>query len=350
MKKCIVLDLDNTLWGGIVGEDGISGIKLSLASDGMGYIAFQQVLLDLSSAGMILAINSRNNFEDAIKVIQSHPNMLLKEHHFTAMRINWNDKAQNIIELAKEINIGLDSMVFLDDDPINRALVKDALPEVEVPDLPTNPADYAKFLLSLPYLAKDALTDEDKMRANLYVTERLRKEVEKSFDNREDFLQSLGIEMEVFIGDHSSVARLSQLTEKTNQFNVNKKSLNEKEMRELIDNPGFKVFHARIRDKFGDYGITNVAIVETKDTLWRIEQFLMSCRSIGRGIEEAFFHFICKTASEHDVDKISITFVPSEKNKPAMEFVAKYFGHPISREIDPVDVNNPRWIIIKNGK
>ena len=151
MKKCIVLDLDNTLWGGVVGEDGINGIKLDTETPGNGFLAFQQALLDLLEQGIILAINSKNNYEDAIGVIKEHPNMILKEKHFVAMRINWQDKVENMRELAKELNIGLDSMVFLDDDPLNRGLVQAELPEVEAPELPQDPAKYAKFLINLPY-------------------------------------------------------------------------------------------------------------------------------------------------------------------------------------------------------
>src|SRR3989344_2492878 len=170
MKKCLVLDLDNTLWGGIVGEDGMEGIKLDSY-----FIAFQQAILDLASRGIVLAVNSRNNFDDAIKVFREHPNMILKENHISAWRINWNDKATNIRELAEELNIGLDSLVFLDDDETNRALVRGTVPEVEVPELPKNFSDYAKFLLSLPYFPKIAETDEDKMRTTFYTTELLRK-------------------------------------------------------------------------------------------------------------------------------------------------------------------------------
>ncbi len=316
-KKCIVLDLDNTLWGGIIGEDGLSGIQLSLSAAGASFIAFQQALLDLYHRGVILAINSRNNREEAMQVIRSHPNMILREHHFAASRINWNDKAANLLELAKELKIGLESMVFLDDDPTNRALVKAVLPEVEVPELPPDPSHYAKFLHSLPYFASAAITDEDKMRGNLYVTERLRQEAEKSFTSQADFLKSLGLEFEVFVNDLSSVARLAQLTEKTNQFNINKLPLAEKEMIDLINDPKYKVLHGRLLDRFGDYGIVNLAIAENRGELWHLKQFLMSCRVIGRGAEEAFLSSIARLAKQHQAEKLSIEFTPTDKNKPA---------------------------------
>lgn len=347
-KKCIVLDLDNTLWGGAIGEDGFDGIKLSLSAPGAAFVAFQQALLDFYNRGIILAINSRNNFKEAIKVIQTHPNMILKERHFAAMRINWKDKATNLIDLAKELNVGLDSMVFLDDDPTNRMLIKTTLPEVEIPDLPANPLNYAKFLMSLPYFALAAITDEDKMRGNLYVTERLRQEAEKSFNDRRGFLKNLGLELQIFVDDDSSVARLAQLTEKTNQFNINKCPMTEQEIRELIRNPKYKVLHGRLTDRFGDHGITSLAIVENKKDRWNIKYFLMSCRVIGRGVEEALLSFIAKLADHNKAKKLSIKFVPTEKNKPAEAFVKKFFNGkavPVGKVIE-----SPAWIKIKDDR
>jgi FkbH-like protein len=344
-KKCIVLDLDNTLWGGIVGEDGQDGIALSLSHPGASFVAFQQAILDMYNRGVILAINSRNNFDDAMNVIRTHPNMILKEPHFAAVRINWNDKATNIAELARELNIGLDSMVFFDDDPTNRATVRAMLPEVEVPELPDNPEEYAKFFLSLPYFPTSAITDEDKMRGSLYVTERLRMEAEKSFPSREDFLKNLGLEIRFFEDDPSAVARLAQMTGKTNQFNVNKIPMTEEEMTERIAHPGYKVFHASVADRFGEHGITNLAIAKTDDNEWKIEHFLMSCRVIGRGIEDAFLSAIAESARKEGVQRISITFVPSEKNAPAKEFVEKRFTNNEAQTEDiPV---SPEWITFK---
>jgi FkbH-like protein len=348
VKKCIVLDLDNTLWGGIVGEDGFGGIKLSLSGLGAGFIAFQQALLDLYNRGVILAINSRNNFAEAMEVIRTHPNMILKEQHFAAFRINWNDKAANLVELAKEINIGLEAMIFLDDDPINRASIRAMLPEVEVPDLPADPANYAKFLMSLPYFPAVAITDEDKMRGNLYVTERLRQEAKKTFSDRGEFLKSLSLELQVFIDDQSSVARLAQLTAKTNQFNVNKRPLTKDEILALISHPEYKVFHGRLLDRFGDHGIINLAIVKNQDSVWHLEQLLMSCRVIGRGVEEAFLAAIGQTAKQSNVRRLSISFVQTEKNKPAEEFIKKNFKNN-AVSVDKI-VNPPDWLTIKYGK
>ncbi len=345
-KKCIVLDLDNTLWGGIVGEDGFDGIKLSLSGPGAGFIAFQQALLDLYNKGVILAINSRNNYEDAMRVIKTHPNMILRQNNFAAARINWDDKASNLKELAKEINIGLDSMVFLDDDSVNRALVKAILPEVETPEMPSDPSEYVKFLIGLSYFDLTTLTDEDKMRGNLYVTERLRRESEKSFGNQQEFLKSLGLELQIFTDDPSQLARLAQLTGKTNQFNFNKHELSEKDIADFINNKDYRVFYGRLTDCFGDYGIISFAVVKKGAELWQIEQFLMSCRAIGRGVEEAFLAAIAKVAKDNQAKKLLITFVQTEKNKPAKDFLEKYFKDNPA----PIDniINSPYWVKWKN--
>ena len=325
-KKCVVLDLDNTLWGGVIGEDGMEGIQLSLSSPGAGYVAFQQSLRDLFDRGILLAINSRNTPEDALAVIRTHPNMILKEEHFAASRINWKEKTENIKELAQELRIGLDSMVFLDDDPVNRATMRALVPEVTTPELPHDPAEYASFLLSLPYLPSAAITDEDKMRGNLYVTERLRMESEKEFESREDFLKNLKLRMHVYEDGDADLARLSQLTEKTNQFNINKRPLTEDEIAQYARADTHKIFYARLTDRFGDSGIIALALVATGAKEWHIEQMLMSCRVLLRGVEDAFLAAIGKRAREAGATALTIQFIPSEKNKPAADFVERVFG------------------------
>ncbi|KKT57836.1 MAG: hypothetical protein UW81_C0004G0008 [Candidatus Giovannonibacteria bacterium GW2011_GWC2_44_9] len=345
MKKCIVLDLDNTLWGGIIGEDGLDGIKLSLSNPGASFIAFQQALLDLQSNGVILAVNSRNNYDEAMRAIRTHPNMILKELHFAAFRINWADKADNLKEIASEINIGLDSIVFLDDDPANRAMVREFLPEVEVPEMPANPSDYTKFLISLPYFKTTAVTDEDKMRGNYYVTERLRKEAEKSHKTKESFLKDLGMEIYVSENDRSAASRLSQMTKKTNQFNIDKQPFTEEEIIGYILSPNHKIFHAKAADKFGDYGIVIFALANTAGENWHIKSLLMSCRIIGRGVETAFLHAISQKAQRTGAKKITIGFKKSGQNHPAEEFVKKYFNDKMA-SIDGF-TNPPSWINIR---
>lgn len=343
-KKCIVLDLDNTLWGGVVGEEGAQGIALSLSGPGAAYVAFQRALLDLKERGVVLAINSRNNPADVLPVIRTHPNMVLREPDFAALRINWQDKVQNMQELSEELRLSLDAMVFLDDDPINRAAMRQALPQVEVPELPHEPAQYTKFLLSLPYFSVSATTDEDKMRGNFYVTERLRREEEKTYSSREEFLKILGIELRVYRNDPSALARLSQMTEKTNQFNIRKQPLSEDELATRMQDPQMLVFHASVTDRFGEAGIVALAIVRKEEKVWHIETYLLSCRVIGRGVEEAFLAHIAQAAAVEGVRELTIDFVPNEKNAPAAEFVKKLFN--AQHVTDPATIEAPPWVTV----
>lgn len=336
-KKCIVLDLDNTLWGGIVGEDGLEGIHLSMDPPGNSFLAFQQALLDYYNKGIILAVNSRNNPEDALRIIRSHPNMVLKEDHFAAMRINWNDKVQNLRELAQELNINLDSMVFFDDDPVNRLLVRTLLPEVEVPELPQSPQEYVLFLNQLQYFDDgDMVTEEDKLRGSFYITEKLRREEKKKFENKEDFLKQLSLNLLVFEDNDSSLTRLSQMTKKTNQFNIFKIPLSELDIKQYIESANYAVFHAKLHDRFGDHGIITFALVEKNKNNWNIKQMLVSCRVFDREVPEALLSVILKKARESGVEKVTISFKETEKNKPAWEFINKYFDdrqYDLSREI-----------------
>lgn len=325
MKKCIVLDLDNTLWGGIIGEDGMDGIQLSMQAPGSSFVAFQQALLDLHGRGILLAINSRNNEADAMEVIRNHPNMILKEHHFAAFRINWNDKATNIRELAEELNLGLDSFVFLDDDKTNRELVRTLVPEVEVPELPENPKEYTKFLNSLDYFSTEVITDEDKMRGNLYVTERLRKEEEKRHVTKEDFLSSLSLELYIYKNDKTNLARLSQLTEKTNQFNTVKHPYTPDEILQFITSDTHDVYHASLKDVYGDHGIILFALVEKGEKEWTITSLLISCRVFGKNVEDTFLSYLLENAKNEGVDTIVINEEETPKNVPAREFIKEYF-------------------------
>ncbi len=342
-KKCIVLDLDNTLWGGVIGEDGMEGIKLGLSEPGASFVAFQQALLDLHHRGIVLAVNSYNNEADAMEVIRKHPNMVLKEDHFAARRINWGDKTANIRELAQELNIGLDSMVFLDDMPMNRESMRALVPEVETPELPADPADYVKFLLSLGYFDGGPVTDEDKMRGNLYVTERLRKEAEKAFTDKTDFLKSLRLEVSTHRDDASSIERLAQLTEKTNQFNTNKRPLTIDEMRGIIESPDMSVFHGSAIDRFGDSGIITLAIVDKGPDAWTIRSFVLSCRVFGRGIEHALLHVIARAAENEGVRSLRIELTPTEKNAPARDFVDNAFH---DRHLSTDGALLPEWITL----
>ena len=325
-KKCIVLDLDNTLWGGIVGEDGFNGIKLSQNDPiGKAFIEFQKYLLSLHERGIILAVNSRNNLEDAMQVIKEHPDMVLREKHFACLKINWNDKVTNLREIAQELNIGIDSILFMDDDNVNRDFMREALPEVLTIELPNDPSLYAQTLMELNEFNVLKITYEDKERGKMYLQQRERIEFEKSSINFEEYLKQLEIKIHIKKADEFTIPRISQLTLKTNQFNLTTKRYQEEEIMRFSQDKKKIVGCARIEDKFGDYGITG-AFVVNKDNPeeWVMDTFLLSCRVIGRGVEEGILDYIINDAKKNNVKRLIGNFIPTKKNKPSESFLPNF--------------------------
>ena len=320
-RKCIVLDLDNTLWGGVVGEDGFDGIELGHTPNGKAFVEFQKHLLSLWQQGIILAINSKNNFDDAMKVIREHPDMILREKHFGNIQINWNDKAQNMQKISEELNIGLNSFVFFDDDKTNQERIKSEFTEILTIDLDSDPSTYVKKLKDLNDFNILQRTDEDIKRGEMYSQQRQRNELKESVSNLNDFLQKLDIKVEIKNATDFNIPRISQLTLKTNQFNLTTKRYQENDIRTLANNPKIKIGCAQVQDKFGDNGITSVFIIEKQERKWIIDSFLQSCRVIGRGIEDAIMSEILKDAKKNNIEKVYANFVPTKKNKPAEEFL-----------------------------
>jgi len=316
-RKCIVLDLDNTLWGGIVGEDGFDGIQLSPQPPGNVYYEFQKYLLALFQKGIILAINSKNNEADAMKVIRDHPYMILRPDNFAAFRINWQDKVKNMEEIAQELNIGLDSLVYFDDDPINREMIKKYLPEVKVIDLPRDPSLYVRSLQSLNDFDTFQVTMEDQKRGKMYIDERQRREFQSEFSNLDDFLKSLNIKVTIKPGDSFTTPRISQLTLKTNQFNLTTRRYTEEDIKKFIGSDDHLVYSVQVEDKFGDQGIVGVIIINCEKE-WQIDTFLLSCRVIGRNIEKVMLDFIINVAKKKQAKRIIGQYVATEKNKPCV--------------------------------
>ena len=323
-KKCIVLDLDNTLWGGIIGEDGFDNIKLGDSPVGRSFVEFQKRLLALNQRGIILAINSKNNFNDAIEVIQKHPNMILKEDNFACVKINWNDKVTNLQKIADELNIGLDSMVFFDDDPINQEYVRESLPGVLVIDLPKDSSQYAQIITEMNEFDVLKITEEDTKRSDMYLGQKKRKELENKVGDFNEFLKQMNIEVNVQKANSFSIPRISQLTLKTNQFNLTTKRYQEEEIGKFSSSDNKIVECVQVNDKFGDNGITGTYIVEKKNNdEWIIDTFLLSCRIMGRGVEEIMMNQIIENAKLSGVKKIKGEFIPTSKNKPAENFYEK---------------------------
>lgn len=320
-KKCIVLDLDNTLWGGIVGETGPDGIALGEGYPGSAYRNFQRVLRSYWERGIILAVASRNNPEEIDAVFEKNSRMILKKEHFGSVQVNWRPKSESIKAIADELNIGLDALVFLDDDAANREEVRSALPMVAVPDMPANPEEYAPALLSYPYFTQMALTAEDREKGKMYAQERQRKEIFTTTTDPVAYLGKLGIEITLTENGPRQLPRLAQLSQKTNQLNLTTKRYTEKDLERLIAQ-GASVFGAEVRDKFGDYGLVALAIVlpgAQKETA--LDTFLMSCRTMGRGVEYAVLDRIIEILAGRQFERIQARFIPTTKNAPAKDIL-----------------------------
>ncbi|UCG00511.1 MAG: HAD family hydrolase [Candidatus Heimdallarchaeota archaeon] len=342
-RKCIVLDLDNTLWGGIIGEDGFKGIKLNINYPGNEFVDFQRTILSLNRRGVILAINSKNNLEDALEVFQKHPYMQIRENNLAAHRINWNDKVQNLIELAKEINIGLDSIVFIDDNPVERARVQSSLPDVLVMDMPSSPALFRKTLEGMNDFDTLSLTAEDLQRSEMYYAKRKRHDLEEHVQTLEEFIKSLEIVVKIKNTDKFVLPRVASLLNRTNQFNLTTKRYTETEVQQMHDDPDkFRLYTLQAQDKFGDEGIVGIAIIEVKSPeYWVIDSFLLSCRVIGRKIETTFLNKIIKDAKYYSVEKIEAKYVPTKKNSLVNDFYLNH-GFHLAQELNGGETH---WIL-----
>ena len=315
-KKCLVLDLDNTLWGGVIGESGINGIKLGPTPEGRSFVEFQQYILSLYNRGVILAVNSKNNYEDAIEVIKTHPHMILREEHFAALRINWDDKVKNLKSLAQEINIGLDSMVFLDDDDFNREMVREFLPEVEVVDLPKDFSLYLNTIDNISFFESLTLTQEDIGKGKMYSEEKQRRTLKEEVTDVAEYLKLMKMEASICVNNPEHTARISQMTQKTNQFNMTTKRYSEKEVDTFIKSKDFVVFTLSLADKFGDYGITGLVILKNEED-WEIDSFLLSCRILGRKAENALMSYVSSFLLEQGSSKLLGSYIPTKKNAVA---------------------------------
>lgn len=316
-KKCLILDLDNTIWAGVVGEDGTSGIKVGGNYPGNAFFLWQQGLKFLRQNGVILAICSKNNLSDINDVWETHPDMPLKSNDFAAVRINWLDKVSNIRSLAEELNIGLDSMVFVDDNPSERELVKGLLPEVAVPAFPEQPfglIDYYNSLVS-QFFSVYTLSVEDSQKTEQYLANHQREEAIASFNTFEDYLKWLEIQLHIFEMTPSSRIRTAQMTQKTNQFNLTTHRYSEQDLQQM-QNDGARVFLLSVSDRLGEQGITGCIIVKSG----LVDTFLLSCRVLGRGIEQAFFLAVAEKLRCEGFRSIEADYLPTKKNVQVASF------------------------------
>lgn len=373
-KKCIVLDLDNTLWGGVIGEDGIAGIKIGgTGAPGNAFADFQRALLDLRDRGILLAVCSKNNPDDIWPVFDSHPEMQIKREHIAAWRVGWQDKATSIREIAKELNIGRDSLVFLDDNPMERGLVQQELPEVMTPELPRDPALYTTALNALTVFETVVRTEEDKQRSRLYQEQQERKAFAAALGVEEgelgasdasgasggltEYLRRLSMVVTLATLTPFTVPRVAQLLGKTNQFNVTTRRHTEAQIQNMLENPNdWGVWTVRVSDRFGDSGLTGVAIVHKGASEWEVDSFLLSCRILGRGVEDALMTCVIHAAHAAGATVLRGLFLPTTKNAPAAGFFiqqgfsetrydsdARYFALDLA---DAVKRVYPDWLTV----
>ena len=327
--KVVVLDLDNTLWGGIVGEDGPGGIAIGPTGLGAAFAAFQDALLALRAQGVLLAVASKNNEADAFEIFDHHPGMRLRREHLAAHRISWQSKSESLRELAAELSLGIDSFVFIDDSPTECAEIRGVLPEVTVVELPAEPARYVEALRAVRQLDRMTLTDEDRMRAAAYAAEKARTAARTSAEGDPDalraHLRSLGLVVHVRrIGD-ADVARAAQLTQKTNQFNLTTVRRSEADIEALRRDPAWRLYALDVTDRFGDYGTTGLVFAHrTDDTTWDLESVILSCRVLGRGVESALLRVVTADLVEAGARRLTGRLIPTKKNAPVRDFLPRH--------------------------
>ena len=320
-KKLIVLDLDNTLWGGIVGDDGWENLQLG-GHDAVGeaYARFQRALKAMTNRGILLGIVSKNTEAVALEAFEKHPEMVLTLDDFAGWRINWEDKAKNVAALVEELNLGLQSVVFIDDNPFERGRVRDALPEVFVPEWPDDPFRYRQKLLSMRCFDTTTLTEEDRQRALMYVAQRKRTSAKDEVDSLDQWLDTLDMTVQIEPFNDANRARILQLLNKTNQMNLRTRRMSEAELVEWLDDAERCSKAFRVSDRFGESGLSGILSIEKRGDVAYFEDFILSCRVMGREVEEAMVAVAVAEARQMGAKTLAAEYQPTLKNAPCLKF------------------------------
>jgi FkbH-like protein len=323
--KVLVLDLDNTVWGGVIGDDGLEGIKIAQGdATGEAHLAVQRMALNLRERGIVLAVSSKNTDEVARTPFEQHPEMLLKLDHIAVFQANWNDKATNIQAIAEELNLGLDAMVFLDDNPAERGLVRKLLPQVNVPELPEDPAYYVRTLAAGGYFEAVTFATEDLKRAGFYQDNAKRASLQKQVGGVDAYLASLDMTITFQPFDATGRARIVQLINKSNQYNLTTRRYTDPEVLDAELDPEVFTLQVRLADIFGDNGMISVVICRpAAEGVWEFDTWLMSCRVLGRKVEHMVLREILEHARAAGIHKLTGTYKPSDRNKLVVEHYAK---------------------------
>lgn len=340
--KCAIVDLDNTLWGGVIGDDGLEGIQIGELGQGHAFTEFQTWLKELKNRGVMLAVCSKNDEANAKEPFLRHPEMVLKLDDFSAFVANWEDKASNIRRIQKELNIGLDSMVFFDDNPFERNLVRTMLPEVEVPELPEDPAEYTAFARMQNLFDTNSYSDEDRVRTERYLAEKSRTELSAGIDNYDDYLKALGMKAVCAPFDAFHIPRIAQLTQRSNQFNLRTARYSEQEIEEIAANPRYITRYYTLRDRFGEHGLIAVVILEKRENELFVNEWLMSCRVLKRGMEQFIADSILRAAREAGVARVVGEYIPTPKNAMVKDLYASMGFRPLGDGLYEARVNDYR--------
>lgn len=355
-RKCLVLDCDNTLWGGIVGEDGLEGIKLGDTYPGSCFRDFQQQVLNLHDRGVILALCSKNNEEDVLEVLREHPEMILREKHFATWQINWNNKAENLQRIAQDLNIGIESLLFVDDNEFECNLVRDQLPEVAVLHMHGDTSSFANRLVEGGYFDSLSYSNEDKKRTQMYKADINRKTEYETSTSLEEYLEKLELVATIGFPDELKLPRVAQLTQKTNQFNLTTRRYTLDDIRSFSKDEDSDVFFAHLQDKYSELGIIGVVILKYEDELAIIDSFMLSCRALGRGMEKSLLINVIRHVKEKGYTRIRGEYLPTAKNAQVEKFYPMAGFSEISSDNGhqtwEFDLNNdlpeePGWIRVK---
>ncbi len=314
MVKCVVLDLDNTLWGGVIGDDGVDGIEIGELGTGHAYAAFQEWLKELTKTGIILAVCSKNDEGKAKEPFISHPEMVLRLEDFAIFVANWEDKASNIRYIAKTLNLGLDSFVFIDDNPFEREQVRAMIPQITVPEMPEDPAEYVGYLRSCDLFERLVVSEADKDRTRQYREEAGRAVLKAHYEDYDDYLKDLDMEAVAAAFDEFHYPRIAQLSQRSNQFNLRTVRLSEEEVRDLALSDEHLTLYFSLKDRFGDHGLISAVILKISGDEGFIVNWFMSCRVLKRGMEEFIINTLVERAYKKGIKKIRAEYKRSAKN------------------------------------
>jgi len=354
VRKCLILDCDNTLWGGVVGEEGIAGIALGPTYPGSCYVSFQREIMNLHDRGVVLALCSKNNERDVLEVFERHPNTVLRKECFAARQINWDDKATNIRRIVEQLGIGMESVVFADDSAFEIGLVQSQIPDITVLHLPSEASQLRAAICARGYFDALAFSDEDRSRNRMYRDEAHRKQLATSAGSMEEYLSKLEIRIRIGRTDAFHIPRVAQLTQKTNQFNLTTKRYTEGDITRWTSDMQCDVLYAQLQDTIADMGTVGVAMVRYTASTADIDSFLLSCRALGRGVEDALLAHVVLRARANGCTTVRGQYIPTSKNGQVADFYARHgfvcqgHGSPGVWELEVARATcaTPNWITV----